>query len=939
MPTRLTYQFPSHDDPVVPLKITEESDSWWAGSMLSMGRLALGVAVAANTASAAIGTQIAQQSEQHEIVKPLKVEDEYWQNPSQLTLTGAYRLNYNPQPQVWAAEQHEIVKPLKVEDEYWRNGVPPVPQTFLVPWPWSGEQQEIVSLQGDEEAWGLPRPWASVVRPSIPGDDDFAAPLTVPGIPDEDYQSYTLRIQQLPTGFGAGTFVPPPPIQDEDSWSIPAPQNEGYLWMVAPWAWGSSGDEVGLVPGDEDWYQPPRPWVIPSAHAVTADDEITQPPAAVLPPDEDFWQPPAPWPVTTARAFQAEDEPPHPLAYEDDSSAVYPAPVIPLPPIQAVQADDEVRQPATPIQDEDAWTSGVAPQLWWTFLLSPSPLEQDEQAFGLVPPPPPPPTTVLGGGSAPIRPLRIVRVDEPEPEPEPAPPPPARPKAPKPVEAQPFRGIPVAVPPLPPVVAPSVTLEIADRTAQRHATVQAEASVKRAQEVYRRSQVTTGPVVVVTRHWGGLGMALLMQRQGADVIAAYDYTHVPAKELEATETCGDGLIEKLPLEKAMRQMVGKRALWVFDGNDVPVQAEKLRAQNEAVIGTSKLSQKLEDDRDYAAAMAESVGFGLPLTEKFTDYGKALQFLTQHQDQAFVYKPDKQDPTATYVPLTSDPKEANHELQAYLESLSGTSQPSFILQEQVQGVEANFELWVRDGRPVAGFCDLESKRKLVGDLGENVGCAGGYVFALPLDSPGLARTVGLYLHGQRLGSYTGSVDVNVMIVDGKPLFLENCFRFGYNAYPTIFQALAQAPAEEILRQWVRGTETLERFFRPGIGGSLSLVIDHPKMGIPVLVPKAIQDSVYLYREYQAAYGLAMVEGWSEIACVTALGKDIPDAGRQCLDLAQQVAFPGKGYRIDLAGSDLPTLPLARYRALQQMGFLPRDPDDDDDEALTALLELL
>jgi phosphoribosylamine--glycine ligase len=430
---------------------------------------------------------------------------------------------------------------------------------------------------------------------------------------------------------------------------------------------------------------------------------------------------------------------------------------------------------------------------------------------------------------------------------------------------------------------------------------------------------------------------MLMQRQGSDVVCAFDYTGVKPKELTATEKIGDGLVRKLPLAQATQTLTGQGTIWVFDGNDLPQMADQLREHGEAVIGTSALSQHVEDERQDAAHLAQAVGFDLPQTEQFTDYDRAIAFLEQNKDRAFVFKPDKQDPTMTYVPLEKgDPAKANEELREYLHAIPGASSPSFILQEVVDGIEANIELWLSHGRPVAAFCDLESKRKLVGDLGDNLGCAGDYVFTLPLDSPAIAATVGRYLRRAELRAYTGSVDANVMLKDGKVYFLENCFRFGYNAYPVIFSQLVTQPMEQVLRTWVGGG-SLQGAFRDGFGASLTLVCDHPKDGLPILIPTAIHEAVYLYRAYIDTDHVAMVEEWPEVACVTAHGTTMQAAGEQCLALAEQVAFPGKGYRVDLADRDLPTLPISRYEALQRLGLIAGEPDEE--AAIAALLGVL
>lgn len=445
-------------------------------------------------------------------------------------------------------------------------------------------------------------------------------------------------------------------------------------------------------------------------------------------------------------------------------------------------------------------------------------------------------------------------------------------------------------------------------------------------------------VVLVTRYWGGLGLAMLAQRQGSDLIVATDYRTVPSKERKATEQIGHGLVPRLPLEQVETLVKGDNVLWVFDSNDLPKEADRLRAQGELVIGTSALSEQLEDDREFAADFAKSVGFDLPVTEQFHDYQQAVKYLEAHPDQAFVFKPDAQDPTATYVPLEKDdPAKANEELREYLNSVS-SSNPSFILQEVVNGVEANFECWVSGGVPLVGFCDLESKRKLVQDLGENLGCAGDYVFRLGLDSPALAETVLRYLSRPELRDYTGSVDANVMLKDGKVYFLENCFRFGYNAYGTIFQELATGSLEDTLRAWATGDD-LQHAFKPGFGSSLTLVCDHPKDGTPILLPKEIEEHLYLYRGWCDRDHCAMVEEWPEVAAVTAYGDTMTEAGEQCLELAKDVTFPGKGYRVDLASEELETLPIPRYKALQDMGWVEKSADEVEIEELTRMLEVL
>ena len=437
---------------------------------------------------------------------------------------------------------------------------------------------------------------------------------------------------------------------------------------------------------------------------------------------------------------------------------------------------------------------------------------------------------------------------------------------------------------------------------------------------------TSSRVVVVTKDWSGLGLGILMQRQGSKVVFAYDFGEPQEKDNEAVAMCGEGLVDKLPLAEAILEFSGQHVLWVFDTNEHAQVAQRLIESGESVIGTSALSEKVENDRLYAAKLAKSVGMDLPETKEFSDVGEAVRFLEANKAKAFVYKPNEADATSTFVPQElNDPAKANELLREYILSLDREEDDSFVLQALVPGgTEANFEVWARDGKPIAAFLNLESKRKLTGDLGVLIGCAGGYVTRVPIKSKGVQQTAARYLKAAELSHYTGSIDANVILSDGKVLFLENCFRFGYNAYPELFYGLAKAPMERILREWIDGTGNMEQFFEPGFAGSLTLVSENCKLGNPILIPPEASDKVCLYQAMLEDGKLMQVGGWPEIACVVDHGRTIEETGGKCLRLAQSVSFPNKSHRIDLDEAELPdvptSLPLSRYRSLQAGGYL-------------------
>lgn len=285
-------------------------------------------------------------------------------------------------------------------------------------------------------------------------------------------------------------------------------------------------------------------------------------------------------------------------------------------------------------------------------------------------------------------------------------------------------------------------------------------------------------VVVVTQEMDGLGLAVLMDRQGTDVLVAVAPDERSPEDRKAVEATGDGLVEKMPLARAITRYAGANAIWLFDDNSLPDQADALRNKGEAVLGTSALSAKMETDRAYAAGLAEEVGFAMPDTQEFSDTGKAVAYLERHPGTAYVCKAQGGDADLTFVPLPADPdRAANEMLRGYLASLEGRKGAAkrFILQERIAGgIEVNVDLALHRGRPLAAFVDLESKRRLTGDLGPMVGCAQDLVWTAPLASRLVRQTAGRFLGRPELRDYTGRVDANVILKDGKAYWLEACF---------------------------------------------------------------------------------------------------------------------------------------------------------------------
>lgn len=423
--------------------------------------------------------------------------------------------------------------------------------------------------------------------------------------------------------------------------------------------------------------------------------------------------------------------------------------------------------------------------------------------------------------------------------------------------------------------------------------------------------------VIATQHFAGLGFALRLVEEGHDVIVADAGTQDRRLEAEYA-LVGQGLVARRPLSEVVRDRERWRdARWIWDENHSVEANALLRAEGFTVFGGGRYADRMEHDRDACLSLVGRYGLMPPPSHAFASPGDAIPFLEAHADVAYVYKPDTGETYETWLPQSESAAEANSELRQHLRSMAGSV--PFILQERKDGIETNVEVWFVDGEPRFAFMALEAKRKLTGDLGDLVGCAFDFAFVVPLECRAVRESVGRLFPVYREMRYTGFGDANVIVARDGLWFLEKCERFGYNAHPNLLWNLSRRPLGEVFASLADGA--LEPDFAPGFGASVSLYMDHPMPGKSVTFPETIARQLYFFDVYRDDGGLLTAGYYGEsvlLAC--AFGYTIPTAWDAVMDVAHQVRFAGRSYRLDGAGTDYPSSPLRRYEALTAMGYL-------------------
>lgn len=422
--------------------------------------------------------------------------------------------------------------------------------------------------------------------------------------------------------------------------------------------------------------------------------------------------------------------------------------------------------------------------------------------------------------------------------------------------------------------------------------------------------------IIATQHFAGLGFALRLQQEGHDVVVAYAGID-DRRAVRSYGLVGDGLVDKMPLARAIAcRDQWRDAYWIWDENHNVDANELLRCEGYKVFGGGKYANRMEHDRDACLAFVDRYGLKPPPSFAFDDADEAAAFVEANADTAYVYKPDRGESYETWVPQAHDAAGANLELREHLRSLHNRS--PFVLQELKDGIETNVEAWFVNGEPRFAFMQIESKRKLAGDLGDFVGCAFDFCFEVPLESRAVRESIGRLFPAYREMRYTGFGDANFIAARDGIWFFEKCERFGYNAHPTLFWTLNRDPLGDTFASLVDGT--FRPNFAPGFGASCTMYMDHRQSGKVIQFPESITRDLYLYDVYKSDELLLTAGYYDDVLIATAFGYTVPTAWEAALARARAVKFPGRSFRIDGGGTDYPSSPLRRYEALQAMGYL-------------------
>src|SRR5579859_1448830 len=293
----------------------------------------------------------------------------------------------------------------------------------------------------------------------------------------------------------------------------------------------------------------------------------------------------------------------------------------------------------------------------------------------------------------------------------------------------------------------------------------------------------------------GLGFAVRLKWEGYDVSA-----WIRSADAKAV---GDRLITKVgDIDDLVRDADPERDVFVFDTSGNGLIADALRERGLAVIGGSVLMDRLERDREYGYEVMKECKIDIPHTESFTSFADGIEFVEQHPDVRWVYKPSKQlgDLSPSHVSYDSDDL---IQMLTNIEMDVDIADPQFELQAFRKGIAMSTELWFQNGEFIAPLTNhtLERKELMNDDIGPSGGCLGNVVWlcdGCPVCS--VAKRLVPWCERNR---YHGMLDLNVIVAEDSVYGLEFTPRCGYDATPTFLWELVKGGLGGFLADISRG----------------------------------------------------------------------------------------------------------------------------------------
>ncbi|MFA5126294.1 MAG: phosphoribosylglycinamide synthetase C domain-containing protein [archaeon] len=367
----------------------------------------------------------------------------------------------------------------------------------------------------------------------------------------------------------------------------------------------------------------------------------------------------------------------------------------------------------------------------------------------------------------------------------------------------------------------------------------------------------------------------------------------------------DGILDKV---NSWKEHCDWADVIVFDDVGFGKEADELRSKGKLVVGGSKYTDKLEEDREFGQNEMQRVGMNVLPHWDLSDFGDAIEFIKKNPGR-YVFKPSGNTPSDQKGILFLGQEEDGKDLIQILEQnrkLWAKKIKHFQLQKMAVGVEVAVGAFFNGKDFILPInINFEHKKLFPGDLGPYTGEMGTLMFwSQPNDI--FRRTLEKMKEDLEKSKYIGYIDINC-IANAKGIFpLEFTSRFGY---PTISIQIEGITSEmgETLYKMARG-ENFEIKTKKGF--QIGVVIAVPPF------PFQDQKESYIYKDLSILFKKPNLDGfhlgdvkyidefWTIAGetgyalVITGSGNTVEEARKQTYSRVRNIMIQNMYYRTDI-----------------------------------------
>jgi phosphoribosylamine--glycine ligase len=347
---------------------------------------------------------------------------------------------------------------------------------------------------------------------------------------------------------------------------------------------------------------------------------------------------------------------------------------------------------------------------------------------------------------------------------------------------------------------------------------------------------------------------------------------------------------------------------VFDDVGFGAIADSLRASGKLVVGGSKYTDKLEEDREFGQEEMKKSGMIILPHWDFSDFDSAIEFIKKNPGR-YVFKPSGSIASDQKGILFLGQEEDGKDLMEILEQNKKTWAKKikrFQLQKMAVGVEVAVGAFFNGEDFIYPVnINFEHKKLFPGDIGPYTGEMGTLMFWSPSNE--IFRNTLLKIRPELVKSkYVGYIDINC-IANAKGIYpLEVTSRFGY---PTISIQMegVMSPWGEFLYKLAK-KEQVEFKIKKGFQIGVAAVVppfpfdDKNEVFIykdlSILFKKNNLDGIHLgdVKKINETWSIAGESGY--VLVVTGSGLTVDDARKQVYSRLNNIILQNMFYRTDI-----------------------------------------